>query len=47
VRLEGANFDELLVGCDAPEAVAAASLPPGPGPDWSSIGYQDEPPSQG
>ena len=47
VRLEGANFDELLVGCDAPEAVAARLSPAGPAPDWSSSVYQDEPPSQG
>jgi hypothetical protein len=47
VKLEGANFDELLVGCDAPEAVAARLSPAGPAPDWSSAGNQDEPPSQG
>jgi hypothetical protein len=32
VQLEGANFDELLVGCDNPESIAGhigAPLPPG------------------
>ena len=39
VRLEGANFDELLVGCDDPEAVASRLGAAGPsssgwGPLW-------------
>jgi hypothetical protein len=29
VRLEGAQFDELVVGCEDPEAVAASIHPPG------------------
>ncbi len=29
VNLEGAQFDEMIVGCDDPEAVAAALRPPG------------------
>jgi hypothetical protein len=29
VRLEGAQYDELIVGCDDPEAVAALIAPPG------------------
>lgn len=47
VTLDGANFDELLVGCDAPEAVAAllSPGPSGPGPVWGSIGDLDEPPA--
>lgn len=27
VRLEGASFDELVIGCEDPEAVASAILP--------------------
>jgi hypothetical protein len=29
VNLDGAQFDQLIVGCDDPEAVAAAIRPPG------------------
>jgi hypothetical protein len=31
VRLDGANFDELLVGCDDPEEVAERLAPAQPG----------------
>jgi hypothetical protein len=29
VRLEGAQFDELIVGCDDPDSVASTLRPPG------------------
>ncbi len=47
VKLEGAGFDELLVGCDAPEAVAEHLSPTSTAPDRNSGGNWDEPLGQG